>query len=64
MVFSDDDRTMVFYEIYDREGPIDAAPRFSTRSRAIALALEYASEGRQGVRVDRVETVWEAKRDV
>jgi len=55
---------MIFYEIHDSEGPIDAAPRFSTRSRAIALALEYASQGRQGVRVDRVETVWEATPDV
>ena len=55
---------MVFYEIHDDDGVIESTPSFVTRSRAIALALEYASQGRQGVRVDRIETVWEATPDV
>jgi hypothetical protein len=55
---------MVFYEIHDEYGPLESAPHFSTVEAAITLALEYASDGRQCVRVDRIETVWEATPDV
>jgi len=52
---------MVFYEIDDCNGPIDAAPRFSSVEAAIALARSYANDGRQGVCIYRVETIWTAE---
>lgn len=51
---------MVIYEIHDREGPIQSAPYFSTLESAIELARTYALQGRQEVRIDRLETVWKA----
>ena len=64
MVFSDENRTVVFYEIYDRDGPIDAAPRFSSADAAIEMARYYSDQGRAGVRIDRVETIWTGDDDV
>lgn len=55
--------TMVFYEIHDREGPIQSVPRFSSVEAAIEMARYYADQGRGGVRIDRVETIWTAGDD-
>ena len=52
---------MIFYEIDDRDGPIDAAPRFSSADAAIALARSYANNGRQGVCIYRLEIIWTAE---
>ena len=49
---------MVFYEIHDSEGPIQSVPRFSSADAAIEMARFYADQGRAGVRIDRVETIW------
>lgn len=49
---------MVFYEVHDREGPIQSVPRFSSVEAAIEMARYYADQGRGGVRIDRVETIW------
>jgi hypothetical protein len=54
---------VTFYELHDDNGPIDKAPRCSTYEYARGLADVYVSYGRQGVRVDQVKTVWEAKRN-
>jgi hypothetical protein len=51
---------MVFYEIHDCEGAIQSVPRFSSVEAAIEMARFYSGEGREGVRIDRVETVWTA----
>jgi hypothetical protein len=52
---------MVFYEIHDCEGPIQSVPRFSSVEAAIEMARFYSDEGREGVRIDRVETIWTAE---
>jgi hypothetical protein len=49
---------MVFYEIHDCEGAIQSVPRFSSVEAAIEMARFYSDEGREGVRIDRVETIW------
>ncbi len=51
---------MVFYEIHDCEGPIQSVPRFSSADAAIEMARYYADQGRDGVRIDRVQTIWTA----
>lgn len=55
---------MIFYEIHDCEGPIQSVPRFSSADAAIEMARFYADQGREGVHIDRVETVWEANPNV
>lgn len=52
---------MVFYEIHDCEGAIHSVPRFSSVEAAIEMARFYADEGREGVRIDRVQTIWTAE---
>jgi hypothetical protein len=52
---------MVFYEIHDCEGPIQSVPRFSSVEAAIVMARFYVEDGREGVRIDRVETIWTAE---
>lgn len=51
---------MVFYEIHDCEGPLQSVPRFSSVGAAIEMARYYADNGLEGVRIDRVQTVWTA----
>ena len=52
---------MVFYEVHDSEGPIQSVPRFSSADAAIEMARFYADQGRDGVRIDRVQTIWTAE---
>lgn len=52
---------MVFYEIHDCDGAIQSVPRFSSADAAIEMARYYADQGRSGVRIDRVETIWTAE---
>lgn len=49
---------MVFYEIHDNAGRIESVPRFSSADAAIEMARYYADQGRDGVRIDRVQTIW------